>query len=125
MGNFKERNNWHITYFQKKLDLFNGQFSNSMLTHFPCLKLRKEEGLVTNYEKYGTMIKKLCAVFGDHFSDFRNLERDFNIFSDPFNTVVDQSPDHLQLELIDLQSDNDMKRVFGEYDLVNFYKNYV
>ena len=114
MGNFKERNNWinkmfeHITSFQKKQDLFDGQFSNSVLTHFPCLKSRKEEGVVINCEKYGTMIKTLCAVFGDRFSNFRNLEVDFNIFSDPFNTVVDQSPDHL--EAIDLQSDNDMKK---------------
>jgi len=56
---------------------------------------------------------------------FETLEVDFNIFSDPFSTVVDESPDHLQLELIDMQSDNDMKRVFGENDLVSFYKNYV
>jgi len=60
----------HIAFFQKKLDLFDGQFSNSALTHFPCLKSRKEEGVVINCEKYGTMIKKLCAVFGDRFSDF-------------------------------------------------------
>jgi len=56
---------------------------------------------------------------------FETLEVDFNIFSDSFSTVVDQSPVHLQLELIDMQSDNDMKRVFGENDLVSFYKNYV
>ena len=56
---------------------------------------------------------------------FETLEVDFNIFSDPFSTVVDQSPDHLQLELIDMQSDNDMKRGFGENDLASFYKNYV
>ena len=49
----------------------------------------------------------MCC-FGDRFSNFRNLEVDSNIFSDPFNTVVDQSPDHL--EAIDLQSDNDMKK---------------
>jgi len=50
------------------------------------------------------------CCFGDRFSNFRNLEVDSNIFSDPFNTVVDRSPDHLQLELIDLQSDNGMKK---------------
>ena len=115
----------HITSFQKKLDLFDGRFSNSVLTHFPCLKSRKEEGLVINYERYSTMIKKWCAVFGDRFSDFQNLEIYFNIFRDPFNAVVDQSLDQLQLELIDLQSDNDMKRVFGKNNLVSFYKNYV
>jgi len=42
----------HIESFQMKLDLFDGQFSNSVLTYFPCLKLRKEEGLVINYEKH-------------------------------------------------------------------------
>ena len=75
------------------------------------------------YEKYGTMIKKLCAAFGNRFSDFRNLEIDFNIFRDHFNTVVHQSPDHLQIELIDQQLDNDMKTVFGKNNLVSFYKN--
>ena len=63
--------------------------------------------------------------FDARFLDFRQLESDFNIFSNPFNTAVDQSPDRLQLELIDLQSDNDMKRAFDENDWVNFYKNYV
>jgi len=67
----------HITSFQKKLDLFDGQFSNSVLTHFPCLKSRKAEEAVINCEKYGTMIKKLCAVFGYCFSDFRNLGSGF------------------------------------------------
>ena len=71
------------------------------------------------------MIEKLSAVFDARFLDFQQLESDFNIFSNPFNTAVDQSPDRLQLELIDLQSGNDMKRDFDENDLVNFYKNYV
>jgi len=40
----------HITSFQKKLNLFDGQFSNSVLTHFSCLKSRKEEGVDINCE---------------------------------------------------------------------------
>ena len=115
----------HITSFQRKLVLFKDQFSNSVLTHFSCLKMQHDEGQDINYQKYGTMIEKLSAVFDAHFLDFRQLESDFNIFSNPFNTAVDQSLDRLQLELIDLQSDNDMKRAFDENDLVNFYKNYV
>ena len=89
------------------------------------MKLQHDEGQDINYQKYGSMIEKLSAVFDARFLDFRQLESDFNIFSNPFNTAVDQSPDQLQLELIDLQSDNDMKRAFDENDLVNFYKNYV
>ena len=91
----------HITSFQRKLVLFKDRFNNSMLTHFPCLKMQHDEGQDINYQKYSTMIEKLSAVFDAHFLDFR------------------------QLELIDLQSDNDMKRAFDENDLVNFYKNYV
>ena len=93
----------HITSFQRKMVLFKGQFSNSVLTHFPCLKIQQDEGQDINYQKYGTMIEKLSAVFDARFLDFRQLESDFNIFSNPFNTAVDQSPDRLQLELIDLQ----------------------
>ena len=114
----------NITSFQRKLVLVKGQFSNSVLTHFPCLKMHQDEGQDINYQKYGTMIEKLPAVFDARFLDFRQLESDFNIFSNPFNTAVDQSPDRLQLELIDLQSDNDMKRAFNENDSVNFYRNY-
>ena len=86
--------------------------------------MQRDEGQDINYQKYGTMIEKLSAFF-DARLDFRQLESDFNIFPNPFNTAVDQSPDRLQFELIDLQSDNDMKRAFDENDLVNFYKNYV
>ena len=87
--------------------------------------MQHDEEQDINYQKYGTMIEKLSAVFNARFLDFRQLESDFNIFSNSFNTAVDQSPDRLQLELIDLKSDNDMKRAFDENDLVNFYKNYV
>ena len=104
----------HITSFQRKLVLFKDQFSNSMLTYFPCLKMQHDEGQDFNYQKYGTMIEKFSAVFVARFLNFRQLESDFDIFSNPFNTAVNQSPDQLQLELIDLQSDNDMKRAFDE-----------
>ena len=104
----------HITTFQRKLVLFKDQFSNSVLTHFPCLKMQHDEGQDINYQKYGTMIEKLSAVFVARFLNFRQLESDFDIFSNPFKTAVNQSPDQLQLELIDLQSDNDMKRAFDE-----------
>ena len=85
----------HITSFQRKLVLFKDQFSNSVFTHFPCLKMQDDEGQDINYQKYGTMIEKLSAVFDARFLDFRQLQSDFNIFSNPFNTAVDQSPDRL------------------------------
>jgi len=46
---------------------------------------------------------KRSADCDDRFSYFRKLEVDFNTVCGPFNTVVDQSHNYLQLELIDLQ----------------------
>ena len=36
----------------------------------------------------------------------------FNIFSSPFNIDVETVPDELQMELIDLQSNNDLRNTF-------------
>ena len=115
----------HITSFQKKLELFKGQLGISVLTHFPCLKSQHHEGKEINYLKYSTMIEKLAAAFDDRFQDFRTLECDFGIFSNPFQAVANQCRDQFQLELIDLQCSSDLKRAFDENDLVTFYKNYV
>ena len=57
--------------------------------------------------------------------DFRNLQSNFNIFSNPFQSAPEQSLDEFQLEMINLQSKNDMKSAFKENDLLTFYKNYV
>ena len=61
------------------------------------------------------MVDKLSVAF-----DFRKLESNFNIFSNPFQSTPDQSPDEFQLEQIDLQSSNEMKSAFNENDLVKF-----
>jgi len=47
------------------------------------------------------------------------------IFCDPFNTVVDQSPDRVQFELTDLQSDMIWQEPLAKTILWAFYKRYV
>ena len=83
----------HITSFQKKLKLFKRQLNIPVLAHFPCLKSQREEGRDINYLKYSTMTDKLAAAFDDRFQDFRTLECDFGIFSNPFQAVADQCRD--------------------------------
>ena len=85
----------HIISFQKKLNLFKGQLSKFMLTHFPCLKIQNDEGQNIYYQKYQLMIDKLSVAFDACFLDFRKLESNFNIFSTHFNQ-------HLIKVLIDL-----------------------
>ena len=82
----------HIISFQKKMDCFKGQLSKFLFTHFPCLKIQNDEGRNKNYQKYQLMIDKLSIAFDARFWDFRKLESNFNIFSDPFQSASDQSP---------------------------------
>ena len=49
----------------------------------------------------------------------------FNIFPSPFNTYVEITvPDELQMELIYLQNDTELRNKFQNVDIHNFYQNY-
>ena len=115
----------HICSFEKKLQLFKTQLNKTALAHFPSLSVRKAEMPELDTSKYGENVGKLCAEFTRRFSGFRKCEMDFMLFAQPFDMAPEDSPDCCQMELIDLQSDNDLKRAYDNNDLVMFYKNHV
>ena len=51
-------------------------------------------------------------------------EIEFPIFNNPFNFEASQAPVHLQMELIDLQSDSILKEKFKEVNALTFYTQY-
>ena len=51
-------------------------------------------------------------------------EMEFPIFNNPFNFEASQAPVHLQMELIDLQSDSILKEKFKEVNALTFYTQY-
>ena len=110
--------NWQIRclsilYHSKRNWIFSKtSLASFLLTYFSCFKIQTDEGRNINYQKYQLMIDKLSVAFDARFLDFRKLESNFNIFSNPFQSAPDQSPDKFQLELIDLQSTNDIKSAF-------------
>ena len=71
-------------------------------------------------------IQKLITEFESRFKIFRSEETvlSFNIFSSPFNTDVETVPDELQMQLIYLQNDTDLKNKFQNVEIHNFYQNY-
>ena len=115
----------HICSFEKKLKLFLSQLCRGTLTHFPSLAVRKEDIPDLDCSKYAESISKLCSEFGKRFTDFRNYEMEFKLFSQPFYVTPDNIPDCYQMEVIDLQSDMDLKRAYASNDVVTFYKKYV
>ena len=49
------------------------------------------------------------------------MESDFTLFALPFKTNVNNAPENLQMELINLKSDVNLKQKFQDVHLVNFY----
>ena len=44
------------------------------------------------------------------------------MFSSPFDVNVEQAPEEFQMELIELQRNDDLKRDMKDYSLLEFYK---
>ena len=76
-------------------------------------------------KRYVESIQTLCSEIENRFGDFRNHEIEFKLFSEPFDIEPEKAPEHLQMELIDLQADTDLKRAYNSNDLVEFYKLYL
>ena len=55
------------------------------------------------------------------FADFKASEGQFDLLSSPFACDIETATEELQMELIDLQADNSLKRMFESKPLVEFY----
>lgn len=110
----------HVKAFQAKLSLFSRQASENSFLHFPLLKQKTISGKMA--EKYKAQLDSLVVEFETRFQDFKNLEPLFNILSSPFSTEADSAPEDIQLELLDLQVNYDLKEKFKSVvNLLEFY----
>ena len=87
--------------------------------HFPLLKSRA----VQQSDKYSSQLMGLKEEFVRRFADFKAIEGQFDLLSSPFACDLDTASEKLQMELIDLQSDNSLKRMFESKTLVEFYSS--
>jgi hypothetical protein len=50
---------------------------------------------------------------------------ELNIFATPFNVEPADGPDNIQHEIIQLQSDDELKARYNNLTLLEFYKRYI
>ena len=65
----------------------------------------------------------LKEEFTRRFADFKAIERQYDLLSSPFVCDIERASEQLQMERIDLQADNSLKRMFESKPLVEFYSS--
>lgn len=75
--------------------------------------------------KYTKVLKNLLSESNRRFTCLPPIENDLKIVRNPFLVVVDSAPEDLQLELIELQCDDDLRAFFEkvkEENIETFYQ---
>jgi hypothetical protein len=112
-----------VNAFKCKLVLWEKQLKNENLMHFQTCNMYKSNlGATASYEKYAEKILSLRAEFETRFADFKSLEDKFSLFSSIFSINIESVPSHMQMEVIDIQCDSNLKAKFIEVGVSEFYK---
>nr|XP_033332759.1 general transcription factor II-I repeat domain-containing protein 2-like [Megalopta genalis] len=110
-----------IQAFKMKLELWIEQLRTKTMEHFTKLALVSPK---INFDKYIDVLKNLNKEFTLRFKDVSTLEKDFDLVALPFSIDIKSAPPYLQLELIDLRCDRNLKQKFmDKVDLIDFYKS--
>lgn len=111
----------NVKSFEAKLHLWKVQLERNHTVHFPTLEAQKP---ATTLE-YAGECAKLIAAFNERFKDVKSKQMELNIFSTPFNVEPADVPDNLQHEIIQLQSNDELKARYSNLPLLEFYKRYI
>ena len=111
----------NVKSFEAKLKLWQMQLVNGNSVYFPTLQEQKPA--VTS--EYAAECAKLLHAFGERFQDMKIKVKELNIFATPFNVEPADVPDNLQNEIIELQSNDQLKAKYNNLPLLEFYKLYV
>ncbi|KAL4098878.1 hypothetical protein QTP88_023396 [Uroleucon formosanum] len=107
----------------QKLILFETQISKNCFIHFStCDKYNKESKTQFPVDFAQKIISELKIQFKLRFSDLDVKSEEINIFQNPFSCDIEKLPPTLQIEMIDLQSNDALKIKHREETLVDFYK---
>ena len=113
-----------VKAFKNKLTLWETQMRQKNLCHFPCCQTMKEQVAASVFpsalftEKLGI----LAADFKRRFADFDNKKSSFELLSNPFAVDVESAPANLQMELIELQCNDALKKKYDDVGAAQFVR---
>ncbi|GFY06018.1 general transcription factor II-I repeat domain-containing protein 2B [Trichonephila clavipes] len=111
-----------IKAFVAKLQHYENQLRSNNLMHFPLLNDYKSDH--KNLFKYSMEIGKLFEEFNTRFSYIQKFEEMFAIFLAPYYVEVESAPPNLQMKLIELQSNIELKSMC-ERNKIEYYQKYI
>jgi hypothetical protein len=113
----------NIKAFRVKLRLWENQLKLHNLVHFPHLK-SLDTIFPERIEEYSQSFSPLLRQeFDEPFHDFKVMEPEFLLFVLPLKADVQNAPENLQMELINLQCDTNLTQKFSQTDLQDFYSH--
>ena len=89
--------------------------------HFPTLRSHQP----CDVSCYTEFISPLIDRFNTRFADMEKHRKYFSYFATVFDVEIGDAPENLQMELIELQSSNELKSRFREVTLLKFYQKYL
>jgi hypothetical protein len=78
------------------------------------------EWLMLN-SKFVSIIQQLRYGFSPRFADFYTSSKEIRLFQNPFPIDINDVPAQMQMEVIELQSNDCLKDSFSEGNLLQFY----
>ena len=104
--------------FIKKLCLWETQLASGVTTHFPTLSNHKTNGC---FDVYNRLIGNLIVEFERRISEINFSLPLMKIFANPMSIDATISPDNYQSELLDMQSDVELRQAFHSEGLLGFW----
>ncbi|XP_010771180.1 general transcription factor II-I repeat domain-containing protein 2A, partial [Notothenia coriiceps] len=110
-----------VKAFELKLRLWEGQMRRGNLTHFPtCQTISATVTIPRPTQVYADKLNTLKEEFSRRFADFESQKFNIDLFANPFAIDVDTAPEHLQLELIELQCNSALKTQYQSVGAAEF-----
>jgi len=113
----------HVKAFSTKTKMWNTQLKKGNLAHFKtCRDFCSNKSIKFNGKIYAEKLHELTVEFERRFTDFELQKPSFEMFQNPFSINPETVDENLQMELIDLQENLELKAKFTELSIKGFYR---